>query len=154
MPGLSINDAGTWRNIRFVHVNDAGTWRSIRNVYVNDAGTWRLVFSSLAASAAGTAPLSKTLNATSITSNNIVATAVGGSGTYTYSWALVSHNDPNSTPTINNSTSATCTVTTNQSPASQLSISVTVECTVTDSVSGQSVVTNTVTIDHTHDNGV
>src|SRR3972149_1131768 len=132
---LHINDAGTWRAISAVYVNDAGTWRTIQNIYVNDNGTWRLVFTALTATAAGAAPPTKVANSTNITSNNITATPVGGSGSYTYAWSILTHTDPDSTPTINNSTSATCTVTTNDSPALQRSIFVTVRCTVTDAVS-------------------
>lgn len=104
------------------------------------------------ATAAGTPPLSKTQNASSITSNNITATPINGIGTITYLWTIVTHDDPNSTPTINNSTSQTCTVTTNDPPAQQRTIAVTVRCAVTDSILG-TVNTNDVTIDHTHDNG-
>src|SRR5688572_15474120 len=142
---LHINDAGTWRAIANVYVNDAGTWRTIQNIYVNDNGTWRLVFTALTATAAGTAPTTKVANSTNITSNNITATPSGGSGSYTYAWSIVTHDDPDSTPTINDSTSATCTVTTNDNPALQRSIHVTVRCTVTDAVSGGATAqTNTV----------
>jgi hypothetical protein len=152
--GLHINDAGTWRAISSVYVNDAGTWRTIQNIYVNDNGTWRLVYTALTATAAGTAPLVKAANSTNITSNNITATPVGGSGSYTYTWSIVTHDDPDSTPSINDSTSVTCTVTTNDNPALQRTINVTARCTVTDAVSGATAQTNTVTITHEHNDGV
>jgi hypothetical protein len=152
--GLHINDGGTWRAIRNVYVNDAGTWRTIQNVYINDNGTWRLVFSALSATAEGTEPLFKLGNATNITSNPITATPSGGSGSYTYAWSIVSHDDPNSTPTINDSTSQVCSVTTSENPSSQIAISVTVRCTVTDSATGATAQTNTVTITHEHNDGV
>jgi hypothetical protein len=152
--GLHINDAGTWRAIRSVYVNDAGTWRTIQNVYVNDNGTWRLVYTAISATAAGTAPLTKAANSNNIASNDITATASGGSGSYSYAWSIVTHDDPDSTPLITGATSATCQVVTNDNPALQRTISVTVQCSVTDSVSGATATTNNVTITHEHNNGV
>lgn len=108
---------------------------------------------SFSATAAGTAPTTKSANNSTITSNNITATPVGGTGPFTYVWSIVSHDDPNSTPTINNSTSATCTVTTNQAPSSQTTVNVVVRCAVTDTATANVVNTNTVTVSHTHDNG-
>lgn len=154
MTGVYVNDAGTWRPVRVVSVNDAGTWRTIQNIYVNDAGIWRLVFTALSATAAGTAPLNKAENSSGIASNNITATPSGGSGSYTYLWSIVTHDDPDSTPSINAASSQTCTVTTADDPALQRTISVTVHCTVTDSVSGATAVTNNVTITHEHNNAL
>jgi hypothetical protein len=154
MPAVYVNDAGTWRAISAVYVNDAGTWRVIQNIYVNDNGTWRIVFTALSATAAGTAPLFQSLNSSIITSNSITASPSGGSGSYTYLWTIVTHDDPDSTPFINNATSQTCTVGTNDDPALQRTISVTVRCTVTDAVSGATAQTNTVTVIHDHNNSV
>jgi hypothetical protein len=109
--------------------------------------------SSFTATAAGTSPLYKQANNSTITSNNITATPSGGTPAYTYAWSIVTHDDPNSTPTINNSTSATCTVTTNQAPSSQTAVHVTVQCVVTDSIA-RTATTNTISITHYHDNGV
>jgi hypothetical protein len=108
---------------------------------------------SFTASAVGTAPLYKSANASAMTSANITATPSGGTPAYTYLWSIVSHDDPNSTPTINNSTTSVCTVTTNEAPANQLTITVTVKCVVTDSLSNTAT-TNNVTISHVHDNGL
>jgi hypothetical protein len=152
--GLQINDAGTWRPITAVSVNDVGTWRTILNIYVNDNGTWRLVFTALSATAAGTDPLLKAANANSIVSNNITATPSGGSGSYTYLWSIVTHDDPDSTPSINSASSVTCQVETADNPALQRTINVTVRCTVTDAVSGATAQTNTVTITHEHNDSV
>lgn len=108
---------------------------------------------TFSATAAGTAPLNKTANSTAITSNPIIATPSGATGAVSYLWSIVSHNDPNSTPTINNPTAQSCSVTTNDPPNQQRTISVTVRCHATDAGSGQAVDTNSVTIAHTHDNG-
>jgi imidazole glycerol phosphate synthase subunit HisF len=121
-------------------------------MYVFSAGANRLVYSAFSASASCATP-NRSVNANAITSNSIVATPSGAVGTVTYAWAVLSHNDPNSTPTLNNATSQTCTVTTNDPPTQQRTISVTVSCTVTDTGSGQVVVTNNVTINNTHTNG-
>lgn len=105
------------------------------------------------ATAAGTAPLTKTANSNSITSNPITATPAGATGAVSYLWSITAHNDPNSTPVINNPTAQSCSVTTNDPPNQQRTISVTVRCHATDAGSGQAVDTNTVTIAHSHDNG-
>jgi len=44
MTKLSVNDSGTWREIKEVYVKNSGSWQQIDEVHVNDSGTWRKVF--------------------------------------------------------------------------------------------------------------
>lgn len=152
MPSLNIYASGANRSAR-PHVFASGANRTVTRVYVFSGGVNRLVFAAFSATAAGTAPLNKTANASAINSNNITATPTGAVGTVSYVWSIVSHDDPNTTPTLVNSTSQTCQVTTNDPPTAQRTITVTVKCTCTDSGSGLVVITNNVTISNTHNNG-
>lgn len=42
--GIYVNNSGTWVNPYRITVNDAGTSRDIKQVYVNDGGTWRSAY--------------------------------------------------------------------------------------------------------------
>lgn len=51
MPGLYVNDGGTWKEVTTIapQVNDAGTWKNIIEAWCNDAGTWKKVWPNLVA---------------------------------------------------------------------------------------------------------
>lgn len=114
------------------------------SVYIERTG-------SFAADATPTLRL-KTANLGTITSNAFTCSAAGGTPPYTYAWSIVSHNDPNSTPTINTPTASSTTVTTNDPPAAKRLIEVVIQCVVTDATLA-SVTSNTVTCRNQHDNG-
>lgn len=90
MPGIRVNDGGTWKTAQ-PRVRDGGTWKTPSQVWAKDGGTWKLVwpetpvaptvsiggqdFWSAAGSFGGTTTLS--------------AIVVGGTGPFTYSWEAI-----------------------------------------------------------------
>jgi len=125
---------------------------SAAQTYIVDVPVSIVRTPSFTATAAGTSPIVKTANATTITSNNITATPSGGTAPYTYAWSIVAEDDPDGTPTLLNGTSQSCQVRTSQDPSDQIYISVTVQCVVTDNIS-RTATTNTVTVSHGHNDG-
>jgi hypothetical protein len=86
---LSINDAGTWREINGVFVNDAGTWREIQEVYVNDAGTWRTVFQNLTVQLSNDAySRSQNTASFSLLSTGEFQATDGGAASTQYNWLV------------------------------------------------------------------
>lgn len=45
----SVNDAGTWKTVREIHVKDAGAWKLVKEAWVKDAGTWKRFYGAVIA---------------------------------------------------------------------------------------------------------
>jgi len=97
MSGISYGDGSTRRSIANLFYQDGATRRTIKNAWIGDGGVNRQVYLAYT-------PVGVTLNPTSISkfgtgtgtigpsgsTNPVTATASGGSGTITYSWARIS----------------------------------------------------------------
>lgn len=94
--GHYTNDNGTARRSTGIWVNDAAIARHIQQIWVNDNGTARQVYANtLTASASSNASGNCNNGQVSstpctVTTNSVTITAIGGSGSYTYSWARLS----------------------------------------------------------------
>jgi len=107
--GVYVNDNGSARRITAIYVNDNGTARRIQQIWVNDNGTARQIYANTltataSSNASGTCNNGQAnSNPCTATTNDVTITPIGGSGSYTYSWARVSGD----TYTISAATSAT-----------------------------------------------
>jgi hypothetical protein len=114
---IRVRDAsGTLRTLTQIRARDASnTLRTITRIRVRDDGNvLRTVYdtsggTAFAATANPTSVVGRTAGAGSTTTGSTTVTASGGTAPYTYAWALIAHDHPTTSPTINSPTLATTT---------------------------------------------
>ncbi len=119
----SVKQGGTWKTITAAHVKSGGTWKEALAIYRNQGGTWVRVHEK---PGSGTSPgggftqftitgfspasggSSSRLNTGQISGAPTVQLS-GGTGSFTYSWSVLSDD---SGGTLSNASSATCSFST------------------------------------------
>jgi hypothetical protein len=121
---IPVKDAGTWRASQpFVRIS--GTWTAMTKGFVRIAGVWTQFYEKNTALAVTAnyslfaALYASRSGAGSLTTAAVTASATGGSGSYTYSWARLSGNSY----TVNSPAAAATTFTTTVT-AGQLKLAV------------------------------
>ncbi len=139
---LRVRDSGgTLRTITQLRMRDAGgVLRTITKIRARDAGgVLRIVYdpsgaSSLTATPNFTTRTGTTFGTGTATTNQVIVTASGGTGPYTYAWTRIVSDHPTNNPTAAAPTSATTGFTQTNIGVTE-SYTATFRCTVTDNLS-------------------
>lgn len=77
-------------------VKSGGVWNQVQHGYVKNAGVWSPFFVNLLSASANTSAAGSCNNGQvnsspcTVTTNTVTITAVGGTGSYTYAWSILS----------------------------------------------------------------
>jgi hypothetical protein len=138
----SVKNGGTWKTITALHVKDGGTWKEALALYRNQGGTWVRVHEK---PGSGTSPgggfvqfniVGFTPNsggtASRLSNGQLSVTpqvlTSGGTGSFTYSWAVLSDDSGGS---LSNASNQTCSFST-ATQTVPYEATTTLRCTVTD----------------------
>lgn len=88
-----IGSGGAWKGIQSQYIGASGAWKVIQNKWIGAGGVWKLIFSALTVTASDVTKSQTGLAQSATVTSNVqtVVTATGGSGTYSYSYALQSY---------------------------------------------------------------
>lgn len=127
---MHVKQSGAWVTAKSMHVKQSGAWVAVKQGWVKQGGGWKQYFTSLGLSISPAlvsgGHASPNGNGTA-TTGTATAAVQGGTGPFTYAWALVS-----STAHTVLSPGAAATAFQKGSPGGDPTYSATYRCTVTD----------------------
>jgi hypothetical protein len=133
---MSVGASGVWKQVQNISIGVSGVWKQVLNIWVGASGVWKLGYSalsvSLPASVSGNCSRT-TAGSCSASTAEALATASGGSGSYSFAWSFVS----GSNATITTPHSNGAVFTRSGAVANPANVLTGVfRCTVTDTVTG------------------
>jgi hypothetical protein len=95
----SVKSGGTWKTITNLHVNDNGTWKEALGAWRNQGGSWVKFHGGTGGSFVPftvtgftpSSPMGKVRVGPGTQTQTVTVLLSGGSGSFTYSWAITSN---------------------------------------------------------------